>query len=422
VQSAACFIVTSDVRNPTVGQLVRFNGKAFDSGLSNPIVSYRFVWGDGTDSGWVSVTSRPVDAWTWHIFRTPGRFQVLFFVKTSDGTVTGGSSRCALPVTVTRPTPTPTLVCGVQPPLFIVGAVESARRLQLTGLSRDNAPITVQVKGPNDAAFVNNGTTTADAFGSWVYTTTSLSQDGQYQIRALSGSLVSENSVTYSFVAGQKPLALGTLRVGYQNYTGSDDTFISAGQPNQVHSEGITLSVRTQDVANPLAKFDLSGLPANARIVMAKLGLYSLDADPCTNMVASSYQLLRPWDDSSATWITATQNITWNVPGANHTLTDRLGQATYTETVRAPYTWYTWDVTSMVQNWVADPATNHGVIVKAWDFGAEVVSAENNFDQPNVVLNLQQLVNGLGGVRDFASSEYGVQQRRPALYITYVLP
>jgi hypothetical protein len=155
---------------------------------------------------------------------------------------------------------------------------------------------------------------------------------------------------------------------------------------------------------------------------MAKLGLYSLDADPCTNMVASSYQLLRPWDNSSATWITATQNITWNVPGANHTLTDRLGQATYTETVRAPYTWYTWDVTSMVQNWVADPATNHGVIVKAWDFGAEVVSAENNFDQPNVVLNLQQLVNGLGGVRDFASSEYGVQQRRPALYITYVLP
>ena len=61
-------------------------------------------------------------------------------------------------------------------------------------------------------------------------------------------------------------------------------------------STGVTVSVRSEDVTNPLARFDLSGIPANATIVMAKLGLYSMDAEPCTNMVASSYQLLRPWD------------------------------------------------------------------------------------------------------------------------------
>ena len=104
------------------------------------------------------------------------------------------------------------------------------------------------------------------------------------------------------------------------------------------------MSVRSEDVTNPLARFDLSGIPANARVVMAKLGLYSMDAEPCTKMVASSYQLLRPWDAASATWLTATQNITWYVPGANDLNVDRLDQPTYTETVRAPFTWYTWDV------------------------------------------------------------------------------
>lgn len=173
---------------------------------------------------------------------------------------------------------------------------------------------------------------------------------------------------------------------------------------------------------NPLARFDLSGIPANAQIVMAKLGLYSLDAEDCTNMVAASYQLLRSWDPVNATWITATQSVTWNVPGANGVIVDRLGDPTYTETVKAPYTWYTWDVTEMVENWVADAGTNFGVIVKAWTQGQEVYHADNNLDNPDVWLTLQPLANGIGGRRDFAASEYQELRRRPVLFVTYVLP
>ena len=173
---------------------------------------------------------------------------------------------------------------------------------------------------------------------------------------------------------------------------------------------------------NPLARFDVGSIPANARVVMAKLGLYSLDAEPCTNMVASSYQLLRSWDPASTTWISATQGVMWTAPGANELRIDRLALPTYTETVKAPFTWYTWDVTQMAQRWVADPATNDGVIVKSWSFGQEVYRAVNNLDQPEVALTLQPLVGGLGGRRDFAASEYRELPRRPVLYVTYLLP
>lgn len=205
-------------------------------------------------------------------------------------------------------------------------------------------------------------------------------------------------------------------------YAGADDTYITAQAPEVVASQGITVSVQSEDEIDPLAKFDLSGIPANARIVMAKLGLYSMDTEPCTKMVASSYQLLRTWDPASASWITATEGITWSIPGANNTLVDRLGDPTYTETVRAPFTWYTWDVTAMVENWVANPTSNFGVIVKAWTYGQETIHADNNLDQPTVTLQLDPLLNGVGGRRDFASIEYPVLQRRPVLYVTYVLP
>jgi hypothetical protein len=278
------------------------------------------------------------------------------------------------------------------------------------------------IRDSNDADYMTNGTTTADPFGQWEYTTTVLAQDGVYNIRAKGYGILSENTVIFSMSDNAAALDLGTFRAGYNEYNATDDTYISENAPLTSFSTGVTVSVRSEDVMNPLARFDVSGIPANARIVMAKLGLYSLDAEDCTNMVASSYQLLRTWDAATATWITATESVTWNIPGANSVIVDRLGEATYTETVKAPFTWYTWDVTQMVQNWVADGSTNYGVIVKAWTYGQEVFHADNNLDDPNVLLTLEPLASGVGGRRDFAASEYYELPRRPILFVTYVIP
>jgi len=424
---AFCNLLTATNRSPQAGQSVGFRGAAINGSGPSAIVAYKFDFGDGSNTGWVPVATWPGFATSDHAFNNPGRRQIQFFVKLADGSIKGGiNTRCALLMDVKIQTPTPTatpaaLACGARPPLFITGLAQSASVLNLVGLSLDSALIEVQVKGPNDAAFVTNGFTTADQYGAWSYSTTTLLQNQQYQIRAKGYGVLSENTVFYT-LSGQPTLGTNALRFGAQSFSGVQDTYISALAPAVTYSLGITLSVQSQDEKDPLARFDLSGIPTNARIVMAKLGLYSLDAEPCTNMVAASYQLLRTWDAGTATWLTTTQGITWNVPGANSTIVDRLGQATYTETVRAPYTWYTWDVTSMAQSWLSDPSSNFGVIVKAWTFGGEVIHADNKLDQPAVVLQQQPLVNGIGGRRDFASSEYPVLQRRPVLYVTYVIP
>jgi hypothetical protein len=421
---AACLMVSATSRQPNLGQAVNFQGNAINGGGPSQIVEYRFVFGDGSETGWKPVVGVwPGFATAQHAYTTLGSYQVYFYVKQADGQILGGpNTKCALRIDPQVPTPTPTLVCGVQPPLFIVGVVEDGRRLQLTGLSRDRVAVEVQIKGPNDAAFVTNGAAASDGFGKWSYTTTALAQNGEYRIRARSAGVLSENTLVYTMASGRPLLNLGTFRDGLGGYTGADDTYISESAPLSSFSAGVTVSVRTEDTTNPLARFDVSGIPANARIVMAKLGLYSLDAQPCTNMVASSYQLLRVWDAATATWMTATQGITWNIPGANNTVVDRLGEPTYTETVKAPYTWYTWDLTEMVQSWVANPSSNFGVIVKAWSYGQEVSQVENDLNDPAVTLIEQALANGIGGRRDFAASEYSVLQRRPVLYVTYVLP
>jgi len=426
---ANCLYLTSDVPSRIVApfQTVNFKGTAAGGSGATAIVAYWFNFGDGTGTGRIPVSSWPGSAGASHAYAKAGAYQIEFVVEQANGVKHGGAnSRCAfrLEVKTNTPTPTPeaTPLCAVRPSIYIVGAVEHDRRLNLTGLSWDSAPIDVQIMGPNDADFVTNGSTVADPWGTWVYTTTLLVENGRYQIRAMSRGLYSENDLFYTMASQPAGLNVGMFRAGAGGYAGASDTYINQQSPSINFVDGLTVTVRSEDETDPLATFDLSTIPANARVVMAKLGLYSMDAEPCTKMVASSFQLLRMWDPEHATWISATQSVSWTVPGANEPLVDRLGEPTYTETVRAPFTWYSWDVTKMAQNWVADPSSNFGAIVKAWTYGGEVIHADNNLDQPAVDLLLQPLTNGIGGRRDFAASEYTELRRRPVLYVTYVLP
>jgi PKD repeat protein len=84
---------TPSTFTPTVGQTVSFNGSA-SSDPDGSIVTYRWVWGDGTPDG-SGVTAT-------HVFTTPGARSVGLYVTDSDGrmaavghgiTVSGGTAR-----------------------------------------------------------------------------------------------------------------------------------------------------------------------------------------------------------------------------------------------------------------------------------------------------------------------------------------
>ena len=202
-----CNALTASDRNPDAGEVVYFKGAT----VGGPIDFYRFDFGDGAGTGWLPVSTWPGFAFANHAYSHTGFFQVQFFVRTGATTTGGIGTRCALRVEVKIPTPTPTPQCGVRPPLFVVGAVQQARSLQLTGLSLDSALIDVQVKGPSDADFITNGSTTADQYGKWVYTTTMLAQNGTYAVRARGYGEYSENTIFYTLGDNPQALTLGAF-------------------------------------------------------------------------------------------------------------------------------------------------------------------------------------------------------------------
>jgi len=97
-----------------------------------------------------------------------------------------------------------------------------------------------------------------------------------------------------------------------------------------------------------------------------------------------------------ATWFRATGIDYWGVPGCNDTSSDRSPAPLDQQTIYERDRWYTWDVTTAVRAWVADPGTNKGVIV-------------------------QQTNTEVGGEFDISSSEYPGPDQRPYLMIRYSL-
>jgi hypothetical protein len=111
----------------------------------------------------------------------------------------------------------------------------------------------------------------------------------------------------------------------------------------------------------------------------------------------ATYQMKRAWEEEQATWNQAANGVPWGVPGANDPLTDRWFRPTDLITMTDVNTWYEWDVTEMVQDWVFTPGANKGLTVRV-------------VDHPETPVEYL-----------FASSEYPTESLRPKLVVRYRL-
>jgi len=185
------------------------------------------------------------------------------------------------------------------------------------------------------------------------------------------------------------------------------DTWINGWQPNANYGTRNEFYVRNGNVHAALLKFDLSGIPAGATVLKARLTLYPVDlgslgplvADrnltPITTMhpfTLSAYQVYRAWDELQATWLNATTGDMWGVPGANDSATDRSAAAADSVTITDETEVYL-NVTSVVAEWVSDSTTNKGLFL-----GGSATKAM---------------------ARAFASSSYWNPEMRPKLYVLY---
>jgi len=161
---------------------------------------------------------------------------------------------------------------------------------------------------------------------------------------------------TVVFQRGQSPV---------QSYEGVYDTFISNfGDPTSNYGMSPTLELRTNDLRAALLRFDVSSMPSGANVLYA---IMSVHVDYKTNdfaMPMNLYNMVRPWQEMQSTWISATDGVAWSVPGANG-LSDRSTTLADALTMTSANTWYDFDVTNLVKQWLTNPAGNQGVILKA---------------------------------------------------------
>lgn len=171
------------------------------------------------------------------------------------------------------------------------------------------------------------------------------------------------------------------LRQVAGNYQGTQDTYLDAWAPTTNHSADRELVIRSGDVRSTLIRFDLSEIPSQATITEAALRFYLLGSSNDSQLPVEAYRLLQPWD--------ASQPPSW----ANNILAAREASPSARAILSGKDVWTSFNVTALTQEWVAQPASNLGAILR----GVSSVAVEYHM----------------------ASSEYIPAELRPELVFSY---
>jgi hypothetical protein len=132
------------------------------------------------------------------------------------------------------------------------------------------------------------------------------------------------------------------------------------------------------------------------RVERALLHLYATQlSDSPVEVGMGVRSVLRRWHPQEVTWSQASGDVPWDIAGE-----DRAAEPIESAHARSCGTgegrWYTFDVTSLVRDWLEHPETNHGLVIEGEGDGAKTIY--------------------------FASSDYYLDAQRPALEIVYRWP
>ncbi|MEV0594882.1 DNRLRE domain-containing protein [Nonomuraea cavernae] len=148
--------------------------------------------------------------------------------------------------------------------------------------------------------------------------------------------------------------------------SGVSDTTLSSALPD-TNLDRLTgqpwLSVgnnsATHATTRALLKFPDLGIPSSARVLDAEVKLWTAGVTGSADATWELRGLSRDFTESTATWSRAAQGTAWTTPGGDHTAV--AGSATgFTNDPRRRNV----KATSLVAQWVANPATNRGMLLK----------------------------------------------------------
>ena len=164
------------------------------------------------------------------------------------------------------------------------------------------------------------------------------------------------------------------------DYDGADDVTIVQTEPNQTHYPTSWMYLRPdglQQGKEGLLRFAMEdAIPRDALVVQAQLSLNVYSSTNANVADLFIYALNRPWQPATATWNQASSGSLWDAAGAKGSgdrrqtpsATTRLPQCSPTPCNR----WFDFDVTALARQWVADPSTNYGLLLRLENQTGEV--------------------------------------------------
>jgi hypothetical protein len=265
-----------------------------------------------------------------------------------------------------------------------VAATYSSFTIQ--GLPTASSPLTI------NAAFTGTGANKnllggADSLptGSATYTITFTAR--VTGITSPAGPFGNSATATAAATPGGTPIATDVSNSGGVNEIDPSSSaptyvrFLVLAQDNEISGAAATTNYGASTSLNlyeggsghrVLGKASLSALPTTTAIQTATLrwyvsGITSRSGSP---MTLKAYTLTQPWTEGTRTGSGTADGATWNRRDASNNWTTAGGTygATPTATVTVPASFNTGyvdiDVTAAAQQWVANAATNNGVIVQ----------------------------------------------------------
>jgi hypothetical protein len=124
-----------------------------------------------------------------------------------------------------------------------------------------------------------------------------------------------------------------------------------------------------------LLQYDLSSVPRGSKILSSSIAMWLRSATPTTPVQIDAYGIAKHEFTSSTTWNRYDGTHAWSTPGGDHLKT--LAGSTL---VKPEYEggWVSIGFSPQVEQWVRDPSSNFGILLKPHD---ETVNATDEFPQ-----------------------------------------
>jgi hypothetical protein len=143
------------------------------------------------------------------------------------------------------------------------------------------------------------------------------------------------------------------------------DTYIYRNQPYSNYWLEPLLKVGYKQTNAALIQFDLSPIPAGAKVDEAWLEVWAAGwSGPFSDITIGAYAISETVQISQTTWVSPELGSLWTLPGANDVVLDRRPLPESTVTTSGPLKWYRFDVAKLVQEWLDGSTANNGALLR----------------------------------------------------------